>query len=259
MELNMNTVTIHGIEIAFTRHGTGKSPLVLVHGYPLDHSIWLEVSGLLATEFDVILPDLRGFGQSGLEETEFTMADMATDIAGLLDQLEIQKAIIAGHSMGGYVSLAFAYAYPERVMGLGLVASQAGADTPERKQSRHKAAGEILSSGVGAVAGDMPPMLTAIQEGQVVLQELISKQRPAGLAGALKAMAERKDMTAELPNFRFPVVLIHGDADELIPIERAREVKKVIPDAELLELSGVGHMPMMEAPQAVYDALNHLK
>ena len=255
----MNTVIVNGIDFAYTRHGTGKTPLVLVHGYPLDHSIWMEVSALLASDFDMFLPDLRGFGQSGLAITKFAIADIAADIAGLLDQLGISKAIIAGHSMGGYVALAYAHAYPERMAGIGLIASQAQADAPERKQARYEAAGRITTSGLEAVATDMPPMLTPNLEVQLFVRELIANQRPAGLAGALMAMAEREDMIGELPNFRFPVILIHGDADALIAIDRAREIKTILPDAELVELSGIGHMPMMEAPQAVASALNRLK
>jgi 3-oxoadipate enol-lactonase len=259
MELNMKTVFVNGIDIAYARSGIGKTPLVLVHGYPLDHSIWAKLLPLLAADFDLILPDLRGFGRSGLVGTRFTMVDMAADIAGVLDHLGISRVFIAGHSMGGYVSLAFAHTFPQRVAGLGLIASQALADTPERKQARYEAAVRISTSGVEAVATDMPPMLTSNQEVQRTLQELIAKQKPGGVAGALKAMAERKDMTMELSKFRFPVVLIHGDADALIAIERARALKTILPEAELVELSGVGHMPMMEAPQAVAGALCLLK
>jgi len=87
---------------------------------------------------------------------------------------------------------------------------------------------------------------------------LIAAQRPAGLAGALKAMAERDDSTPVLSGFQFPVVLVHGEADELIPIQRAREIKAAIPKATLVELSKVGHMPMMEDPQATVAALKKL-
>ncbi len=106
---------------------------MLIHGFPLDHTSWNEVATLLENDFDLILPDLRGFGQSTTVETPYTMSDMADDLAGLLDHLGIEKVALAGHSMGGYVALAFAKKYPQRVSGLGLVASQAAADSPERK------------------------------------------------------------------------------------------------------------------------------
>jgi len=253
----MEKANINGIQIAYTRKGSGK-PLVLVHGYPLDHTIWDEVVPLLENDFDIILPDLRGFGQSGVVESQYKIADMAEDIAGLLDQLGIERTVIVGHSMGGYVALAFANAHPKRVAGVGLIASQASADPPERKQGRYDAAEEIMKTGVQPVAESMSAMLTPDKRVQAYVRGLIAAQRPAGLAGALKAMAERDDSTSILPSFQFPVVLIHGEADELIPVQRAQEIKSTISQATLMELSGVGHMPMMENPQATTATLKNL-
>jgi pimeloyl-ACP methyl ester carboxylesterase len=112
----MENIRVNSIELAYERHGKG-TPLVLLHGFPLDHHLWDEVVPLLEDSFDLILPDLRGFGESETIDTPYTMEDYASDIAGLLDQLAIQKAAVAGHSMGGYVALAFARTYPERVSG----------------------------------------------------------------------------------------------------------------------------------------------
>lgn len=253
----MGRVNVNGIQIAYTRKGAGK-PLVLVHGYPLDHTIWDDVLTLLENDFDIILPDLRGFGESDVVEEKYKIADMAADIAGLLDQLGIEKTAIVGHSMGGYISLAFAHAYPGRVLGLGLVASQAPADPPERKQGRYDAAAEIMKTGVGPVAESMSAKLTPDKRVQAYVRGLIAAQQPAGLAGALKAMAERDDSTSILSSFHFPVVLVHGEADELIPIQRAHDIKVTLPQAALTELSGVGHMPMMENQEATASALKKL-
>ena len=132
----MEKTKINNIELAYTRQGKG-GPLVLLHGYPLDHHLWDEVVPLLEDTFDLIIPDLRGFGESTTVDTPYTMEDFASDLAGLLDQLGIQRAAIAGHSMGGYVALAFARLYPERVSGLGLVSSQVLADPPDRKEGRY--------------------------------------------------------------------------------------------------------------------------
>lgn len=253
----MKKVNINGIQIAYARKGTGK-PLVLVHGYPLDHTIWDKIVSLLENDFDIIFPDLRGFGQSDVVESQYKILDMATDIAGLLDQLGFKKAAIAGHSMGGYISLAFARAYPDRVTGLGLIASQALADPPENKIGRYDAAEEIMKTGVEPVAEGMSTKLTPDERVQAYVRGLIAAQHPAGLAGALKAMAERDDSSSILSSFQFPVVLIHGKADELIPVQRAQEIKSAIPHATLIELSSVGHMPMMENPQATATALKNL-
>jgi pimeloyl-ACP methyl ester carboxylesterase len=255
--MKMKKVIVNGIQIAYMRRGSGK-PLVLVHGYPLDHTIWNEVSPLLENDFDLILPDLRGFGQSEVVESQYKISDMAADIVGLLDQLGIQQTAITGHSMGGYVALAFARAYPDRMLGLGLVASQAPADSLERQQGRYAAAAEIMKTGVAPVAEGMSPKLTPDERVQAFVRALIAEQQSAGLAGALKAMAERGDSTSILSSFQFPVALVHGEADELIPIQRAQEIKAAISHATLMELSGVGHMPMLEKPQATATALKNL-
>src|SRR4030095_15752442 len=129
----MEKINVNGIQLAYDRRGQG-TPLVLMHGYPLDHHLWDEVLPLLEDTFDVIVPDLRGFGESTTVDSTYTMDDYASDIAGLLDQLGIQKTAIVGHSMGGYVALAFTRLYPERVSGIGLVSSQVLADPPDRKE-----------------------------------------------------------------------------------------------------------------------------
>lgn len=253
----MEAIQINGIQQAYTRFGQG-TPLLLIHGYPLDHTIWYEMIPFLEYDFEVLLTDLRGFGLSGIPETQYTITDLASDVAGLLDHLGFEKAYVAGHSMGGYAALAFARQYPQRVLGLGLISSQAKADTLERKQGRYAAAEEILQSGVHPVAESMSPKLTPDKRVQAFVQSLIAAQRPAGLAEALKAMAERDDSTSILSEFKFPVALVHGDADELIPLERAQEVKAAIPQATLTVLPGVGHMPMMEVPQETAQALKKL-
>jgi 3-oxoadipate enol-lactonase len=253
----MEKIKINEIELAYTRRGKG-TPLVLLHGYPLDHHLWDDVAPLLEDTFDLILPDLRGFGESTTVDSAFTVDDYASDIAGLLDQLGIQKTAIVGHSMGGYVALAFARLYPERVSGLGLVSSQVLADPPDRKEGRYKSAADVSDKGIGGVVETMTPKFTSDERLQAFARESMERQQPAAFIGALKAMAERMDSTPLLSSFKFPVVIIHGEADALIPIDRAREVKNAIPQAHLVELNGAGHMPMMEAKEETARALKHL-
>lgn len=254
---NMEKANVNGIELAYNRRGKG-APLVLLHGYPLDHRIWDEVVPLLENKFDLIIPDLRGFGNSTTVDTPYTMDDFASDIAGLLDYLGIQKAAVAGHSMGGYVALAFARLFPDRVAGLGLVASQTLADPPDRKEGRYKSAAEVAEKGISGVVDAMTLKFTNDPNLQAFAREVMERQYPQAYIGALKAMAERLDSTPLLASMRYPVVLVHGDADALIPIERAREVKDAVPHALLAELPGVGHLPMLEAKEETAKALSAL-
>ena len=250
----MDTVAVNGINLAYTRLGKG-TPLVLVHGFPLDSSSWNELIPYLKDHFDLILPDLRGFGKSTTVESPYTLSDMADDLAGLLDYLGVEKTALAGHSMGGYISLAFAKKYPQRVSGLGLIASQAAADAPEGKERRYKTAADVAEKGVGVVVDAMTPKLSADVRVQEFVRGVIERQSKQAVIGALKAMAEREDAMPILSSFNFPLVLIHGDADQLIPIERAKEIKSANPSATLLELKGAGHMPMMEFARQTADGL----
>lgn len=254
----MENPSEQNIDLSYERHGSG-SPLVLIHGFPLDLSIWDSVIPLLENDFDLIVPDLRGFGESSTVETPYTMLDFANDIVGLLDFLGVEKAAFAGHSMGGYVALAFAREYPNRVSGLALVSSQAVADAPERKAGRYKTARDVLEKGVNVVAEAMTPKLSADEKVQEFTNLLMKAQSKAGVIGALKAMAEREDSTPVLSQFSFPILLIHGDADTLIPIDRAKEIKSALPAARLIKLKKAGHMPMLEFPKETAEALKLLK
>jgi 3-oxoadipate enol-lactonase len=253
----MQKVNVNGIDLAYTRHGQG-TPLVLLHGYPLDGSIWSEVVPVLQDRFDLLIPDMRGFGESSREVAPHSLDDYASDIAGLLDHLNIKKTALAGHSMGGYVALAFARLYAERVSGLGLIASQAAADTPERKQGRYETAAQINEKGISVVVEAVTPKLTSDERLRPLVQSIIEQQHPRGLSDAMRAMAERMNSSAMLYTFRFPVVIIHGDEDQLIPIERAREVKNAVAHSRFVELKGAGHMPMLEFPEETAKALSYL-
>lgn len=253
----METIEVNDIRLAYERHGKG-TPLVLLHGFPLDHHLWDDIVPLLEDRFDLIIPDLRGFGGSSTLDSFSAMEDYALDVAGLLDHIGVQKAAIAGHSMGGYIALAFARLFPERVSGLALIASQVLADAPERREGRYKSAAEVADKGIASVVETMTPKFTPDVRLQEFARKSMEMQQPAAYIGALRAMAERVDSTPLLSSLRIPLVIVHGDADALIPIDRAREVKAAVKDAHLVELSGVGHMPMKEAAEKTAEALKHL-
>jgi len=139
-----------------------------------------------------------------------------------------------------------------------LVSSQVLADAPERKEGRYKSAADVAANGIGSVVEAMTPKFTADESLQAYARASMERQQPAAYIGALKAMAERLDSTPLLSSLQVPVVIVHGDADSLIPVDRAREVKAAVPGAHLVEISGAGHMPMMEAKEITAGALKHL-
>ena len=251
------TLNIDGINIGFTRRGNGMHVLLL-HGYPLDRTIWNQVADMLAGEMDLIIPDLRGFGRSDVMAADRSIIEYASDLAGLMERIGARKAHVVGHSMGGYIALAFAREFAGKTAGLGLISTQVIADTAERKAARQATAQQITVEGVGGVVESMTPKLSPNASVQTIVRDVIARQRPLGLAVALDAMAGRLDSTDVLRSFKSPVVIIHGDADELIPVERGREMKDLLPTAHYLELPGVGHLPMMENPAAVAEALRFL-
>jgi pimeloyl-ACP methyl ester carboxylesterase len=253
--MEMEKVNIDGINIAYTRRGDG-APLVLIHGYPLDHSIWNEVAPLLEPDFDLIIPDMRGFGDSDAMEADDSIVDYASDIARLLTHLKVNKAYVAGHSMGGYVALAFARMYEERLNGLGMISSQMAADTQERKAGRYATAEQVMKEGVQPVVEAMTTKLSADPAIQDFVREMMARQPALGVASALRAMANRPDSSDIFRAFPFPVVIVHGEADMLIPVERGQEMKDALASAHYVELPGVGHMPMMENPKGVSEALH---
>jgi pimeloyl-ACP methyl ester carboxylesterase len=250
----MDKINVNGIEIPFERHGAG-TPLVLLHGFPLDHHTWDEVVPLLEDTFDLIIPDLRGFGDSTTVDVSYTMDDLASDIAGLLDIIGIEKTAIAGHSMGGYAALAFARLYPDRVSGLGLISTQALADPPLRKQGRYKSAAEVAEKGISEIVEAMTIKFTSDIRLQEFSRKTMERQQPTAYIGALKAMAERLDSYPLLASMDYPVVIIHGNADVLIPVDQALKMASAIRRAQFVELKDAGHLPMMEAVQATADGL----
>lgn len=245
------------VELYYEEHGHGM-PVVFLHGFPFDHSIWEPLVPLLQEETRMILPDLRGFGKSPVTDNVYSMRLLAEDIARLLDDLKIDKAVLVGHSMGGYVTLAFAQAYPNRLLGLGLIATHAAADAPERRQARYKTAESVTHKGARVVSSDLVNTLTPRQELLQPIRDLILQAHPKGIIGSLKGMAERSDMTGELSEIAVPAVVMLGTSDQLLHKEQVQMMAQMLPKGWLVEIPNTGHMLMMEEPQAVAGPLRQL-
>jgi 3-oxoadipate enol-lactonase len=249
-----NGIEMHPVELYYEEHGSGL-PVIFLHGFPFDHTIWEPVIPLLENQARLILPDLRGFGKSPVTEGVYTMRLLAEDIYQLASRLGISQAILVGHSMGGYVSLAFAHAYPTLLSGLGLLATQAAADTPERRQARYKTAESVAHKGAHIVASAMVNSLTSKKELLAPINELILRTHPLGIVGALKGMAERPDLTGSLADIHVPAVVLAGTADQLLLRNNVDTLAQMLPMGWLEEIPGAGHMLMMEEPQQVAIAL----
>ena len=183
------------VALCYTEAGQG-TPVVLLHGFPLSGAIWEHQHRLLCDRYRVITPDLRGHGRSPAPPGVYEMGLLADDVLALLDSLKIAKAVIMGHSMGGYVVLAAWKRAPERFLALGLIDSQAGNDTEEARRGRHKMADKAAAEGSSVVAAAMIPKLFAfgVPVAPPVLnqvRQIILNTDPTGIVGSLKGMALR--------------------------------------------------------------------
>jgi pimeloyl-ACP methyl ester carboxylesterase len=246
------------VELSFEEFGCGK-PLIFLHGYPLNHTIWYPIMPLMEKYAQLILPDLRGHGASPAPKGVYRMDTLASDVALLMDRLEIEQAILVGHSMGGYVALSFTSCYPGRVGGLALVASHCFADEPEKKKARLETAERVeRARDIQFIIENMLPNLIEDLCWQDKLRPLMAGTSPTGVAGVLRGMAERQDACQVLTDLDVPMVIIAGDKDAFVPLQRAEEMAHKIKKPWLEVIRGCGHMPMLEAAQEVSRVLIEL-
>jgi len=239
-----------------------RVPVLLIHGYPLSNMLWDIQMNDLTDIARMIAPDLRGHGMTDPTEPPYSMSLFAEDCAGLLDHLGITgPVVVGGLSMGGYVAFEFCRQYPERVAGLILSATRAGADSAEAKEARDKAAGVAIAEGTAAIAEGMLPKLLAPgnYEAQPDLvnfvREMMQETSEDGVVGALTAMRDRPDSTPDLPALDVPVLILHGQEDQLIPLAEAEVMAAALPRAKLVVVPGAGHLPNLEQPEIFNDAV----
>jgi 3-oxoadipate enol-lactonase len=243
-----------------TVYGDG-TPVVLLHAFPLDSRMWLPQVEALGG-YQVIVPDLRGFGAAREQVVEVAHMDLlADDVARLLDERKLEQVVVCGLSMGGYVALAFARRHAERLGGLVLCDTRAGADAEDARAGRLAMAERVLAEGVGFLPGVMLPRLlgktTVEQRPELVQQvtETILDQDPRGVAAAQRGMAERPDSTEVLGQIAVPTLVITGMQDELIGPEEGRAIAEAVRDARLVQVPDAGHLVNLEQPDPVNEAL----
>jgi len=254
-------VSVGGDSFAVQDEGRGP-PVLLVHGFPLDHTMWAAQVEALAPHHRVIVPDLRGFGASVVTPGKVTMSRMAEDLAALLDTLGVTEPVtFAGFSMGGYVGWPFLRSQRRRVARLVLCDTRAVADTAEAAQGRLAMADKLEAEGAAVAADAMLPKLLAPGRAERDpalarrVREVILATDPRGIAAAQRGMAERTDARADLPLLGLPVLVIVGEHDAISTRGEMSALAAEIPGARLVEVSGAGHTTPMEAPAAVTAAL----
>ena len=242
------------VEIGYDDVGVG-TPAVFLHPFPVDRTYWAPQLGALVDHSRCIAPDLRGFGES-TAGPPYSMDRYADDVAGLLDTLGIERAVVCGLSMGGYVALALWRRHRRRVRALVLADTRAGADTDEARERRRALARMAREKGATAVADAQITGLvgksTRERNPELVdaLHGMLESAPVEGIVGALEAMMARPDSTPLLPTIDVPTLVVVGAEDVLTPEAEARRLHEGIPGSRLEVIAGAGHASSFERPAA---------
>ena len=245
---------VRGFEMGYDDTGGAGPPLVLIHGYPLDRTLWSAQTHALADVARVIAPDLRGFGESALPRADATMDTYADDVRALLDALGIKNAIIAGLSMGGYIAFAFYRKYAHRVRALILADTRATADTPEGKLGRDASIALAREQGAGAIADAMVPKSLTVHTLATnpaltnATRALLARQSVDTIVTALGALRDRPDSTPTLADISAPTLIIVGAEDAITPVKDSEMMRDAIRGARLAIIPNAGHLANIEQP-----------
>lgn len=257
----MATAQIADLALFHVDQGEG-TPVIFLHGMPLDHRMWRHQAAALAGRCRVLIPDLRGFGRTGGAGDKTTMDQLADDVLALLDVLQITVPVtVCGLSMGGYLALLLARKAPERLRALILCDCRSQSDAPEVAANRGVLADRVLTEGSRVIAESMLPRLFASRTNERnpvavdQVRDVILAGSPRGIAAAQRGMAERPDLTASLGEIAVPTLVICGEEDAISPLAEMQSLAGQIPGSEFVPAPGAGHMAPLEQPETVNAAL----
>ena len=253
------TVTVEGSELFYRDLGVG-TPVLLLHGFAEDGAVWDEVAKRLSTTCRVLIPDLPGSGRSPLPGNgqpdqpagEVSMESLATALRELLDKEGIERCVLIGHSMGGYITLAFAESDPERVWAFGLFHSTAYADSEEKKAGRRKSIEFIREYGAAPYIRQSTPNLFAAktrEERPGLVEDMIRRYSgfsAGSLIAYLQAMLQRPERLSVLEHFPRPILFVIGEMDQIVPPEQSLKQAHLPRIAQVRLLPDAGHMGMLE-------------
>jgi pimeloyl-ACP methyl ester carboxylesterase len=242
-----------------TESGSG-TPLVLLHAFPFDARMWDRVVIGLASRVRVIMPDLRGFGRTPLAG-EPDLEVLARDVVAMLDELGLDRVVLGGCSMGGYVAMGVLRLASRRVAGLVLIDTRSAADPLPAKENRFAMADRVEREGVAWLPEELAAALlgatTVARRADVVatVRRFMGAAPAASVAWAQRAMAGRPDSAATLRAMDIPALIVHGAEDTLIPPDSAHALAELLPRAEVVILPDAGHLPPLEVPADVTAAI----
>ena len=262
----MPKIRVGNIEMAYNDQGSGDVPIVLLHGFPLDKRMWEPQVEGLSGEFRVVTPDLRGHGESQVTPGPYTMELLADDVKGFLDALNLQRVVLGGFSMAGYVAFAFYRRYPESVQSLLLLDTRPQPDSEDGKRGREEMAQLAEREGAAPIAERLIPRLL-VEETVARRQDVVDRVRTMildcpvqGIAGDLRGMALRGDSLDLLPQITVPTLVVVGEQDVITPLAESELMASTIPNATLVKIPSAGHLSNLEGPDefthAIHDHLH---
>ena len=252
----MNRIRSGDAEIAYEVLGNGP-PLVLLHPFPAHHGLWLPAAQSLISRYRVVLPDLRGHGDSEIGDGPATMEKHASDLARVLDDAGVGRAIFCGVSIGGYILFEFWRRYRGRVAALGLCCTRAQADTDEARNTRLKNADLVLERGTEWFVDLMAPKLLgkSTQEARPDLvadaRRMMLQMSPQDIAQVQQGMAARPDSVTTLKTINVPALVVLGEEDTLIPLSDGELMRQHIANSRLAVIPKAGHFAVWEQPETV--------
>lgn len=254
--------SIELVDNALAHADVGRGlPVVLLHAFPLNRTMWEPQIAALLGECRCIVPDLRGFGDSP-KSGPYSMERHADDVVALLDALQIEQAVMAGLSMGGYVALAMFRHHRKRVRALVLADTRAAADTAEAKQKRDDLIAVARKEGTASVADKQITGLigksTREKQPELVerIRSIMTGEAVEGIVGALAAMRERPDSTGMLKEIDVPTLVVVGEEDTITPVKESRAMHEAIRGSRLEIVPGAGHLSNLERPAAFNASLS---
>jgi 3-oxoadipate enol-lactonase len=260
-DVRMMRIPVDDATIDVLSEGSGDA-IVLIHGFPLTRDVWNAQAAQLAAHARVISPDLRGMGASSVPDGPYLMETLAADVASALDAFGIDRAAIVGHSLGGYVAMAFCRMYTERVARLALVCSKLAADTAATAKWREDLADRAeREDHIDVIVDAFVPRLFApsLLENRSPLidtaRSIARRNSVKGAAAMLRGMAQRVDAYDIAEELRMPVLIVAGAADQGVSLAEAEQMRHAFPHAELQVMGRSGHVPMLEEPDALGEAL----
>jgi len=258
----MPTIAIDGRNVHYREAGhDNAATLVLLHAFPLNGGMWSAQLRDLGSRWRVIAPDFRGFGESA-KAGPFTIEQLADDTHAFVTQLDLDKVVLAGISMGGYVAFAYARKYAATLGGLVLLDTKAEPDTPDGKANRDRTIAIANERGSKPIADAMLGKLlspAAVESRPQLVKEVrqMMESTPADtIAHALAAMRDRPDQSRLLPTLKVPTLIVVGAHDEVTPPAAARKMHGQIPGSQLKEIPAAGHLTPMEQPAQVSGAIS---